>query len=286
MRLVFLCYASEDQALAESIQLALASAGYEVFFDQESLFAGDDYNGRILEAIRKCDAFVFLATNSSVREGKYTLTELKFIRQRWPSPAGRVLAVNPHELEITRLPPYVAAATLLQTKGSIAAEVRAAVDIMLDRQRSVEQLSRQVDRSRRRKNSYAIAAAVGLLVSGVLGTVSYPQLRLLALGCQVDIGRIHNMWLREGQELRVADGWRCFLLKIDDVKVKTLDGQGPGELHVSFATEGAPPQRRIVAINAPKTVVVKDREYEVLVHDFSDVQKGADQAEVTLAIKE
>lgn len=47
----FLSYASEDRPLAEEIQLALAGAGHEVFFDRESLPAGGDYHARIKASV-------------------------------------------------------------------------------------------------------------------------------------------------------------------------------------------------------------------------------------------
>ena len=48
---IFLSYATEDRALAEQIQLALAGAGHEVFFDRESLPAGGDYHERIKASV-------------------------------------------------------------------------------------------------------------------------------------------------------------------------------------------------------------------------------------------
>ncbi len=107
MRTVFLCHASEDKTAAERIQLALASAGYKVFFDEESLPPGGDYHARIREAIRECDIFIFLISTSSVAQGKFTLTELKFARDRWPSPVGRVLPVNLDNLSTTEIPAYL-----------------------------------------------------------------------------------------------------------------------------------------------------------------------------------
>ena len=110
IRTVFLCHASEDKTAAERIQLALASAGYKVFFD-ESLPPGGDYHARIREAIRECDIFIFLISTSSVAQGKFTLTELKFARERWPSPVGRVLPVNLDNLSTTEIPAYLTATT-------------------------------------------------------------------------------------------------------------------------------------------------------------------------------
>lgn len=279
MKHVFLCHASEDQALAEGVQLALVTAGYEVFFDAQTLQAGDDFNGRILAAIRGCDAFVFLATPASLAEGRYTLTELKFIRQRWPSPAGRVLTINAARLAAQALPPYLAAATLLETQGNVAAEARAALDVMLDRQASVEQLTQQVRRGRRGKALWAGLAAGLLVLAAVLGVVAYPRLQLAWLGAHLHLASFNKHWVREGTELRVADDWRLLVVKVDDVKFKNQ------ALYLSLSTPGSAAQQRVLGLDTPKTVVLGDREYLLQVHDFADVERGADQAELSVTLK-
>ena len=128
---VFLCHASEDKPRVEPIQLALANAGCEVFYDEQSLPAGGDYQARIHTAIDNCDLFVFIATPASIAPGKFTLTELKFARDRWPSPVNRVLPVVIGALKPPELPNYLQAATVLTVSGNAAAEVRAAVESML-----------------------------------------------------------------------------------------------------------------------------------------------------------
>jgi len=134
MPTVFLCHASEDKPVAESIQLALASAGCDVFYDEQSLPPGGDYQARIHRAIRKCDLFVFLASAASTTPGRFTLTELKFARERWPSPVNRVLPVTLGSLSPRELPGYLQASTVLSVGGNAAAEVRAVVEVMLRRQ--------------------------------------------------------------------------------------------------------------------------------------------------------
>ena len=124
-------HASEDKDVAEPIQVALASAGYTVFYDRESLPPGGDYHARIRSAIAECDLFIFLISPESIKAGKFTLTELKFARERWPSPVGRVLSVNLHNLAANKLPPYSSAATHVSVAGSPSSEVRAAVDNVL-----------------------------------------------------------------------------------------------------------------------------------------------------------
>jgi uncharacterized Zn-binding protein involved in type VI secretion len=56
---IFLPHASENRPQAEKIQLALAGAGHEVFFDRESLPADGDYLTRIFEGAQAgCEAIV------------------------------------------------------------------------------------------------------------------------------------------------------------------------------------------------------------------------------------
>jgi len=146
---IFLCHASEDKAIVEPIQLALASAGCEVFYDEQSLPPGGDYQARIRAAVNSCDLFVFIASSASIVAGKFTLTELKFARERWPSPINRVLPVAIDGLKPRDLPNYLQAATILTVSGSAAAEVRDVVESML----------RELRRKRSRR--WAAALAIG-----------------------------------------------------------------------------------------------------------------------------
>lgn len=108
------------------MQLALAGAGHKVFYDDQSLPPGGDYHQRIQQAIARCDLFIFVATQASIVQGKFTLSELKFARERWPSPVNRVLPVLVHGLEVNDLPQYLQAATILKIDGNAATEVLAA----------------------------------------------------------------------------------------------------------------------------------------------------------------
>jgi tetratricopeptide (TPR) repeat protein len=146
---IFLCHASEDKPFVEPIQLALASAGCEVFYDEQSLPPGGDYQARIRAAVNSCHLFVFIASSASIVAGKFTLTELKFARERWPSPINRVLPVAIDGLQPRDLPNYLQAATILKVSGNAAAEVRDAVESML----------RELRRKRSRR--WAVALAIG-----------------------------------------------------------------------------------------------------------------------------
>lgn len=120
---VFLSYASEDRPLAEEIELALRGAGHQVFFDRASLPPGGEFHVRIKEAVRRCDAFVFLVSPNSVAQGSYARTELKFARERWEHPRERVLPVLAAKVAWEDIPTYLKSVTVLEPEGNTAAEV-------------------------------------------------------------------------------------------------------------------------------------------------------------------
>jgi len=128
---VFLSYASEDEKLAEDVALAIAGGGYKVFFDHETLRAGDDYHVKLREAVKRAHLFVFLISADSIAPRKYALTELKYARQKWDHPRGRVLPVVVRPVALTDVPPYLRAVTLLEPEGNIPAEIAQEVSLLL-----------------------------------------------------------------------------------------------------------------------------------------------------------
>jgi hypothetical protein len=126
--IIFLSYASEQRDAAEQVNLALIGSGHKVFFDRETLPAGDDYHLRIRKAVEDSDAFVFLISPNSVTTGCYALTELKYARQRWPAPRRKVLPVMIEPTEYSQVPNYLKAVTVLEPEGNVPAEVTAELD--------------------------------------------------------------------------------------------------------------------------------------------------------------
>ncbi len=124
---IFLSYASEDRTIAEDISLALAGVGHDVFFDRDSLPVAAEYHNRIRAAIMAADAMVFLISPHSVNDNSYTLTELKFAREKWVHPKARLLPVMVGKTDWDRIPSYLKAVTVLTPAGNVAAEVIAAV---------------------------------------------------------------------------------------------------------------------------------------------------------------
>jgi TIR domain len=127
---IFLSHASRDAATSESIAFSLSSRGYKVFLDRDDLPAGASYDQRIERAVKDSEIFIFLISPDSVAEGRYTLTELTFARQKWADPNGRVLPVLARKTPFEQIPRYLKAVTVLEPVGNITAETSAAVDNM------------------------------------------------------------------------------------------------------------------------------------------------------------
>jgi TIR domain-containing protein/Yip1-like protein len=125
--IIFLSYASEQRDIADQIKLALGDSGHEVFFDRDSLPVGDDYHPRIRKAVENSDAFVFLISPQSVAQGCYALTELKYAREKWPNPRGKLLPVMIERTDYRQIPPYLKAISVLEPEGNAPAEIAAEI---------------------------------------------------------------------------------------------------------------------------------------------------------------
>ena len=125
---IFISYATPQRAQADEIAQVLKNAGHHVFFDRESLVASVDYNDRIRRAIERADRFIFLASRESLSPGRFTMTELQFARERWPSAGGHVLpvVVDP-TIRVEDLPVYLRSVHAMVAQGNMAAEVAAAI---------------------------------------------------------------------------------------------------------------------------------------------------------------
>jgi formylglycine-generating enzyme required for sulfatase activity len=165
---VFLSYSSADREIAERIHSALEAAGYDVFFDRDSLPAGESFDVRILDAIGKSHLLIFLVSPESIKAGAYTLTELGFARRKWANPTKRVLPVVLREINLGSLPVYLRPVTLLEPKGNIAAEVVAAV----------HELSKQRWR-------YAKWSVVALSILAIVVAIIYYTIQMREQNCHL-----------------------------------------------------------------------------------------------------
>lgn len=164
---IFLSHASEQAEIAESIAIALSGEGHVVFLDRSTLMSGDTYNDRIREAVAGSDLFIFLVSPESVSKGRYTITELEFAREQWSHPANHVLPVVIRPTELSAIPVYLKAVTLLEPQGNIPAAVAAAVGRIAN------------PRWRRLARTWAPALLiVGLIGAGFLGRWVVQQRKL------------------------------------------------------------------------------------------------------------
>jgi hypothetical protein len=124
---IFISYAREDTAIAKSIAVRLRGDRHTVFFDRDSLRAGEAYDGEIRREIANADLFIFLISPHSVEKGSYAHTELEFAEARWPNPSGHVLGVIIEQPPEKSIPPYVGVVTFPHTEGNLEALVLSVV---------------------------------------------------------------------------------------------------------------------------------------------------------------
>lgn len=155
---IFLSYSSKNRSKAEEIALALQAGGHEVFFDKEDLSGGEDFNAVIRTRIAEADLFVFLISPEAVRQGAYSLSELRLVREKWPSPKKHVLPVLLEPTDMETIPAYLKGITIFEPQGNAAAEIAA-----------------HLGRPPRRRGAIIIAAAAAVLV--ILAVLFYSPVR-------------------------------------------------------------------------------------------------------------
>jgi hypothetical protein len=69
------------------------------------------------------------------------MTELKFAREQFVNPRGRVLPVMTKPTPFSEIPPYLSAITLLQPQGNLVAETVAEVDRLVGKRARIRWLS-------------------------------------------------------------------------------------------------------------------------------------------------
>jgi hypothetical protein len=124
---VFLSYSRADSNVAEAIALAIEAGGDRVFFDRQSVPKGAEFDARIRREIQACHLFVFLISSASLAQGGYSRTELKFAREKWPRPSGRILPVMVSPVIVDELPPFIRALNIMEPEGNLVAEVASEV---------------------------------------------------------------------------------------------------------------------------------------------------------------
>lgn len=123
----FISYASEDRDRAREIAKSLVARGHTAFFDREGLRPGETYEDKIQDEIARSEFMVFLISPDSLKDGRYTRTELRFAKMKWPRANNRVLPVMIRPAKLEDVPTYLRTVTVLEPEGDAGAEVAAAV---------------------------------------------------------------------------------------------------------------------------------------------------------------
>jgi TolB-like protein len=99
---VFISYASDDRAAARKLRDTLASAGLEVWYDENELGGGDAWDQKIRKQIRDCDYFmpVISAVTERRKEG-YFRREWRLACERTLDMADDVLFLLPVSIDET-----------------------------------------------------------------------------------------------------------------------------------------------------------------------------------------
>lgn len=150
----------------------LRTEGHEVFLDRDDLPEGEGYDARIRQAIAGCELYVFLVSPDAVKTGRYTLTELKFAREQYPNPRGRVLPVMIRATPFGDIPAYLSAVTVLQPEGNPVAEAVARIG--------------EIEQGRRRGRLLRMGTAIGLLAI-VLAAAGWWWLRSTPPACSLAV---------------------------------------------------------------------------------------------------
>lgn len=115
---VFISAAYADKDLAQRIAAGLAEAGFEIFHD-EQLLPGEDWAGKIAQALRDCEAMVVVLTEEALRstnvrrEIEYALSDKTYKNRLIPVVIGSLdnlpeenLPWILHHLRMIKLPKH------------------------------------------------------------------------------------------------------------------------------------------------------------------------------------
>jgi len=74
---VFLCHSSKDKPAVRQLYQRLSTDGYDVWFDEERLLPGQDWNREITHAVRNADTVIICLSHSSVTKSGYYQKEIR-----------------------------------------------------------------------------------------------------------------------------------------------------------------------------------------------------------------
>lgn len=119
---IFVSYPREHREIAESLAVKLRNEGHKVFYDAD-LESGEGFDSRIRREIDKCHVAILLLSPRFFDPNRYTLSELRMLREKWPAPKGRILPISIEPFEMSAVPAYIKAVQIFEPKGNLTAEI-------------------------------------------------------------------------------------------------------------------------------------------------------------------
>jgi hypothetical protein len=101
---VFLCHSSHDKPAVRELYQKLTSDGFDVWFDEEKLLPGQDWNREIIHAVRNANIVIVCLSQSSTTKIGYIQKEIKLILEAADERPDGVIFIIPARLEDCTVP--------------------------------------------------------------------------------------------------------------------------------------------------------------------------------------
>jgi antitoxin component HigA of HigAB toxin-antitoxin module len=101
---VFLCHSKEDRQQARELYNRLIADGFDIWFDEEKLVPGQDWDLEILKALRETDVVVACLSNISVSKKGYVQKEIRIALDVADEQPEGAIFVIPTRLEDCQVP--------------------------------------------------------------------------------------------------------------------------------------------------------------------------------------
>jgi len=101
---IFLCHANDDKPTARILYDRLTKDYIDVWFDEENLLPGNEWEMEIPKAIRKSDIVLVLLSNHSVTKEGYVQKEIKFALEAANEKPEGAIFIIPLRLENCKVP--------------------------------------------------------------------------------------------------------------------------------------------------------------------------------------
>jgi hypothetical protein len=105
---IFLCHSKKDEVAVRQLYWKLSEDGFDVWFDQEKLLPGQDWNREIVRAVRDADTVIICLSASSVIKSGYYQKEIRMTLDVADEKPEGALFLIPARLEECHVPDRLA----------------------------------------------------------------------------------------------------------------------------------------------------------------------------------